>query len=113
MVLVKNLNFFHLFILGLIGQENVFVNILERKKGFLDSKITKLKKSNIWYFSKGVSPWFFSLRSKHFQSSHCAKVRAGAKKSGRGRGRGEEETLTHKPHDSGKRPLIFHSTVHL
>ena len=55
MVLVKNLNFFHLFILGLIGQENVFVNILERKKGFLDSKITKLKKSNIWYFSKGVS----------------------------------------------------------
>ena len=33
MVLVKNLNFFHLFILGLIGQENVFVNILERKKG--------------------------------------------------------------------------------
>ena len=27
MVLVKNLNFFHLFILGLIGQENVFVNI--------------------------------------------------------------------------------------
>ena len=39
MVLVKNLNFFHLFILGLIGQENVFVNILERKKGLLDSKI--------------------------------------------------------------------------
>ena len=114
MVLVKNLNCFHLFILGLIGQENVFVNILERKKGFLDSKITKLKKSNIWYFSKGVSPWFFSLRSKHFHSSHCAKVRAGAKKKGgRGRGRGEEETLAHKPHDSGKRPLIFHSTVHL
>ena len=90
MVLVKNLNFFHLFILGLIGQENVFVNILERKKGFLDSKITKLKKSNIWYFSKGVSPWFFSLRSKRSQSSHCAKVRAGAKKKrwkGEGQGR--------------------------
>ena len=81
MVLVKNLNFLHLFILGLIGQENVFVNILERKKGFLDSKITKLKKSNIW---------FFSLRSKRFQSSHCAKVRAGAKKKrwkGEGQGR--------------------------
>ena len=90
MVLVKNLNFFHLFILGLIGQENVFVNILEGKKGFLDSKITKLKKSNIWYFSKGVSPWFFSLRSKHFQSSHCAKVRAGAKKKVEGGGAGEK-----------------------
>ena len=59
MVLVKNLNFFHLFILGLMGQENVFVDILERKKAFLDPKITKLKKSKIWYFSKGVSPWFF------------------------------------------------------
>ena len=33
MVLVKNLNFFHLFILGLIGQENVFVNILSKEKG--------------------------------------------------------------------------------
>ena len=59
MVLVKNLNFFHLFILGLMGQENVFVDILERKKAFLDPKITKLKKSKICYFSKGVSPWFF------------------------------------------------------
>ena len=42
-----------------MGQENVFVNILETKKAFLDPKITKLKKSKIWYFSKGVSPWFF------------------------------------------------------
>ena len=28
-----------------------------------------------------------------------------------GRGRGEEETLDRKPHDSGKRPLIFHGSV--
>ena len=42
-----------------MGQENVFVDILETKKAFLDPKITKLKKSKIWYFSKGVSPWFF------------------------------------------------------
>ena len=34
-----------------------------------------------------------SLRSKRFQSSYWAKVRARAKKGGRGRGRGEEETL--------------------
>jgi len=35
------------------------------------------------------------------------------KKGGRGKGRGEEETLACKPHDSGKRPLIFHGSVHL
>ena len=40
-------------------------------------------------------------------------VRAGAKKKKtkwKGRGRGEEETLARKPHDSGKRPLIFHDS---
>ena len=40
-------------------------------------------------------------------------VKAGAKKNGRGRGRGEEETLARKPHDFGKCPLIFYSSVHL
>ena len=74
-----------------------------------------------------VSPWqekskYFespfkypiSLHSKRFQSSYCAKVRAGAKKKGgRGRERGEEETLARKPHDSEKRPLIFHGSVDL
>ena len=45
MALVKNLKFFHPFIFGKIRQENVFDNVLERKKAFLDSKITKLKKS--------------------------------------------------------------------
>ena len=55
-----------------------------------------------------------SLRSKRFQSSYSAKVGAGAKKkNGRGKGREEEETLVRKPHDSGKRPLIFHGSVHL
>ena len=54
-----------------------------------------------------------SLRSKRFQSSYCAKVRARAKKGGRGKGRGGEETLACKPYDSGKRPLIFHGSVHL
>ena len=37
----------------------------------------------------------------------------GGRGRGRGRGRGEEETLARKPHDSGKRPLIFHGSVHL
>ena len=45
MVLVKNLNFFSSFYRRLKkpGKINVFVVILERKKAFLDSKITKLK----------------------------------------------------------------------
>ena len=59
-----------------------------------------------------MSPRTHSLRSKRFQSSYCAKVRAGAKKKG-GRRRGEEKTLARKTHDSGKRPLIFHVWVHL
>ena len=42
MSLVKTFIFFHLFILGKIGKKNVFDNILESKKAFLDSKITKL-----------------------------------------------------------------------
>ena len=34
-----------------MGQENVFVDILEKKKAFLDSKITKLKKlKNLVFF---------------------------------------------------------------
>ena len=34
MVLVKNLNFFHLLFLRKIGQENMFDDIRERKKVF-------------------------------------------------------------------------------
>ena len=45
-----------------------------------------------------------SLRSKRFQSSYSAKFGAGAKKNGRGRGKGREETLARKPHDFEKRP---------
>ena len=44
-IFVKNWRFFHLFILGKIGQENVFYDILERKNAFLDYKNIKLKKS--------------------------------------------------------------------
>ena len=48
-----------------------------------------------------------SLRCKRFQSGYCGKVGARAKKKKIGRGRGREDTLARKPHDSGKRPLIF------
>ena len=45
MIFVKNWQFFHLFILGKIGQENVFYDILDKKNAFLDYKNIKLKKS--------------------------------------------------------------------
>ena len=38
MVLVKNIHFFIFFLLGNIGQENVFYDILERKNAFLGFK---------------------------------------------------------------------------
>ena len=57
MVLVKNTAFFQVFILGKIGQENVFYYILERENAFRGYK-NKLKKLKNWKFSKEVSPWF-------------------------------------------------------
>ena len=58
MVLIKNLKNFHLFIFGKIREENVFNNILERKKAVLDYKKEKVKTVKNWDFFKGVSPWF-------------------------------------------------------
>ena len=60
MGLVKNWKIFHLFISGKIREENVFDNILERKKAILDYKKQKVKKVKNWDFSKGVSPWVWS-----------------------------------------------------
>ena len=56
MVLVQKWPFKQLFFFGNIGQENVFYDILERKKAFLAYKHKKLKKSEKWHFSKGVNP---------------------------------------------------------
>ena len=39
------------FLLGSIGQENVFYDILERKNAFLGYKNKKSKKSKKWHFS--------------------------------------------------------------
>ena len=47
MVLVKKGPFFRLFVLGNIGQENVFYDILERKTMFPDYENKKFKTSNI------------------------------------------------------------------
>ena len=67
MVLVQKSPFFQLFLLGNIGQENVFYDILERKNTFLGYKNNQFKKSKNWHFSKGVNPWFWSKNSHFFK----------------------------------------------
>ena len=63
----KNGHFFNFLFLGNIGQENVFYDILERKKAFLGYKNKKFKRSKNWDFSKGVKPWFWS-QNGHFSN---------------------------------------------
>ena len=53
-------HFSNIFLLGNIGQENVFYDILERRTAFWGYKNKKFKKSKNWHFSKGVNPWFWS-----------------------------------------------------
>ena len=57
MDLVKKLKIFHVFLFGKIGQENVFDDVLSRKKAFLHKK-QKFKKTKIWDFSKGLVQGF-------------------------------------------------------
>ena len=67
MVLVQKSASFELYFLGNIGQDNVFYDILERKKAFLGYKNKKFKNSKSWHFSKGVNPWFLS-KNGHFSN---------------------------------------------
>ena len=53
MVLVKNWQFFYLFNIGKIGQENIFENILARKKLFQTIKTRILKSGNLGFFQRG------------------------------------------------------------
>ena len=46
MALIQKWPFFQHFFLGIIGQENVFYDILEPKNAFLSYKKKKLKKSS-------------------------------------------------------------------
>ena len=68
----QKLAIFPSFFFSNIGQENVFYHILERKNVFLSYKKRKLKKWKNCYFSKGVSPWFWS-KIGHF-SIFCLKA---------------------------------------
>ena len=65
MLLVQKWPFWHFLFLGIIGQENVFYNILERKIVFVKYKNKKFKKAKNWHFSKGVNPCFWS-KNGHF-----------------------------------------------
>ena len=60
-------HFSNFFFLGVIGQENAFSDILERKNTFLSYKNKKFKKSKHWPFSNGVNPWFWSKNVHFFQ----------------------------------------------
>ena len=59
------MEFLATFLLGNIGQENVFYDILARKNAFLSYKNKNFKKSKNGHFSKGVNPCFWS-KSGHF-----------------------------------------------
>ena len=65
MVFVQKRQFFQLCLLGNIGKENIFYDILDRKNAFVDYKNKKLQKSKNWRFSNSVKPWFWS-KNDHF-----------------------------------------------
>ena len=67
MVLIQKLQFFQLSLLGNIGQENVFYDILEGESAFPGYKNNSFKKSKNWHFSKGVNPSFRS-KNGHFSN---------------------------------------------
>ena len=58
---------FPTFFFGIIGQENILYDILERKNAFLVYKRKKVKKSKNWHFSKGVKPRLWS-KNGHFSN---------------------------------------------
>ena len=72
----KNGHFLHFRFLGIIGQENVCYDILERESAFLCYKNKKSKKSKNWHFSKGVYPWFGS-KNGHFSNFFFRQYRLG------------------------------------
>ena len=61
----KNGHFSNFFFLGNFAKENVFYDILERKKAFISNKNKNFKKSKNCHFSKGVNRWFWS-KNGHF-----------------------------------------------
>ena len=58
MFMVQKWPFFSLFFLGIIGQENEFYDIPERKNAFLGYKNKQFKKSKMAIFPNGLTPGF-------------------------------------------------------
>ena len=58
MVLVENWPFFHFIILGVVGQENVFYDILKQKKPFQTLKTKRFKPGRVEIFPKGLDHGF-------------------------------------------------------
>ena len=69
--------FSNLFFLGILGQENVFYDILQRKNSFLGFKKKKIKKSKNWHFSKGVNLSFWSQTWPFFKTLFFRQYRQG------------------------------------
>ena len=63
----KNGHFSKFVLLGNIGHENVFYDIVEQKNVFLSYKNKNFKKAKNWHFFKGVNPWFWS-KNIHFDN---------------------------------------------
>ena len=58
MFLVQEWPFFQVFILGIIGQQNVFYDIPERKNAFLANKNKNFKRSKMAIFPKRLTHGF-------------------------------------------------------
>ena len=72
--MVQKWPFFQRFFLGIVGQENIFYDIPERKNTFQGNKNKKFKKSKNWHFFKPIdislNPWFVS-KSGDFSNFFC------------------------------------------
>ena len=73
----NNGHFSNFFLLGKIGQENVFYDILERKNAFVGYKNKKFKKTKNCYYFKGVNPWFWSKNGLFFNVFFFRQYRPG------------------------------------
>ena len=63
MFLVQEWPFFQVFFLGIIGHENVFYDIPERKNAFIGYKNKKFKKSKMAIFPKELTHGFGPKRA--------------------------------------------------
>ena len=76
MVSVQNWPFFRLFILGNIGQKNVFYDVPEGKNAFLGYKARSSKSQKIAIFRRGLDHGF-GLKMGFFPSFYFRQYRPG------------------------------------